>query len=322
MEQVLSNILTNAGFPEGKLTNLSRKLGGTVAETWAFDWLSTDSRQELILRLSRNEDADNPIGIDKMVESQIQQAAYNKGVPTPKVRLILRGSEGIGVGYIMDFVKGETIPKRILRDQKYLHAREKMTQQCARILSDIHSIDVSCLPPLEKLSAQSLIHQYRSKYDFIGENHPVFELAFSWLEKNAPKETESCFVHGDFRIGNFIVGPEGIRSILDWELAHLGNPMEDLGWICVNSWRFGNIDYPVGGFGSREELFRTYELYSGRKVDTHEVHFWEVFGTLKWGIVCLQQAFTYLNGLDGSVELVAIGRRVSETEIDLLHLIS
>ena len=73
-------------------------------------------------------------------------------------------------------------------------------------------------------------------------------------------------MHGDFRHGNLIIGPDGVRAVLDWELAHTGDPMEDLGWICVNSWRFGEIDKPVGGFGTREELFAGYEA-AGRRVD-------------------------------------------------------
>jgi aminoglycoside phosphotransferase (APT) family kinase protein len=118
------------------------------------------------------------------------------------------------------------------------------------------------------------------------------------------------------------VGPEGIRAVLDWELAHLGDPLEDLGWLCVNSWRFGNIDEPVGGFGPREDLFRGYESAGGRKIDPDAVHFWEVFGTLKWGIMCLIQGFTHLSGAKRSIELAAIGRRPSETEIDLLNLLT
>ena len=82
-------------------------------------------------------------------------------------------------------------------------------------------------------------------------------------------------MHGDFRHGNLIIGPDGVRAVLDWELAHLGDPMEDLGWICVNSWRFGEIDKPVGGFGTREELFAGYEA-AGRRVDPERV---EILGS-------------------------------------------
>jgi aminoglycoside phosphotransferase (APT) family kinase protein len=118
------------------------------------------------------------------------------------------------------------------------------------------------------------------------------------------------------------VGPDGVRGVLDWELAHLGDPMEDLGWICVNSWRFGEIDRPVGGFGTREELFAGYAEAGGGAVDPERVRFFEVLGTLKWGIMCMTMYSIFRAGADRSVERAAIGRRSSETEIDLLALIA
>ena len=133
-------------------------------------------------------------------------------------------------------------------------------------------------------------------------------------------------MHGDYRIGNVIFGPEGVRAVLDWELAHIGDPMEDLGWICVRSWRFGNDDKPVGGIGRREELWEAYEAAGGRKVDRAAVRWWEVFGNLRWGIICIGQARRAMEGgpKAGSIglrlELLAIGRRTAETEWELLGL--
>jgi aminoglycoside phosphotransferase (APT) family kinase protein len=121
-------------------------------------------------------------------------------------------------------------------------------------------------------------------------------------------------------MGNVLFGPEGARAILDWELAHVGDPMEDLAWMCVRSWRFGG-DKPVGGIGTREEFFAAYEAAGGARVDPERVRWWEVFGNLRWGIICISQARTYLGGHSKSVELAAIGRRTAETEWELLELI-
>ena len=151
----------------------------------------------------------------------------------------------------------------------------------------------------------------------------MFDLAFRWLEERAgTMSAEPTLVHGDFRNGNLMVGPDGVRAVLDWELAHRGDPMEDLGWISVNSWRFGEIDRPVGGFGSREELFAGYEAAGGARVDPERVRFWEVLGTLKWGIMCAGMATSFASGADRSIERGTIGRRASETEIDLLRLLA
>ena len=160
--------------------------------------------------------------------------------------------------------------------------------------------------------------------DVLGEPHPAFELGLRWLTERAPDlpPTEPALVHGDFRTGNFIVGPEGLRAVLDWELAHLGDPVEDLGWFCVKSWRFANVDAArrAGSAPPTSSWLRT-PVPGGAVVTPEHLHFWEVFGTLKWGVICEMQTFSHLNGLVRSVELAALGRRVAEQEWDLLALV-
>jgi hypothetical protein len=148
----------------------------------------------------------------------------------------------------------------------------------------------------------------------------VFELALDWLGAHPPPEREPVLVHGDFRLGNLIVGPDGLRAVLDWELTHLGNPAEDLGWLCVKAWRFGAAP-PAAGLGSREELLAAYRAAGGADISPGELRWWEVLGTLRWGVICLTQAWAHLSGAHRSVELAAIGRRVCEQEWDLLLLL-
>ena len=128
-------------------------------------------------------------------------------------------------------------------------------------------------------------------------------------------------MHGDYRTGNYLADETGVTAILDWEGAHLGDPVEDLGWLCVKSWRFGAVDKPAGGFGSREELWSAYESAGGARVDPARAHWWEVFGTARWGIICHTQAWRHLSGAVKSMELASIGRRAVETEVDLLQLL-
>jgi aminoglycoside phosphotransferase (APT) family kinase protein len=118
-----------------------------------------------------------------------------------------------------------------------------------------------------------------------------------------------------------IIGPDGVRAVLDWELAHVGDPMEDLGWICVNSWRFGVSDKPVGGFGQREALWAGYEAAGGAPVNRAHAKWWEVFGAMRWGVMCAGMTASF-RGADPSVERGVIARRTSESEIDLLRLIA
>src|SRR5262245_36731190 len=153
----------------------------------------------------------------------------------------------------------------------------------------------------------------------LGQPHPVFEVALRWLSSRAPSSRQPALVHGDYRMGNVIVGPEGLRAVLDWELAHAGDPMEDLGWLCVRAWRFGVDDRPVAGLCERERLCAAYERASGERVDRAAVRWWEVFGNFKWGVICIMQAQTFLNGVK-NVELAALGRRIVETELELMDL--
>ena len=217
----------------------------------------------------------------------------------------------------MAFVEGETIPRRILRDDTLAGARAALAAQCGRVLAAIHRIPPHDVPGLP---GGDPVEQLRAVVDRLGQPHPAFELAFRWLGDNRPPRSAQVVVHGDFRNGNLIVGPDGIRAVLDWELSHLGDPLEDLGWLCVKAWRFGS-PLPVGGFGPVDQLVDAYAGASGAPVDRAALHWWEVLGTLRWGVICIVQTFTHLSGTVRSVELAAIGRRVCEVEWDLLELL-
>jgi hypothetical protein len=160
----------------------------------------------------------------------------------------------------------------------------------------------------------------REQLDSFGRPSEVFELAMAELAAGRPPPRDPVLVHGDFRLGNLIVGPEGLRAVLDWELTHAGDPAEDLGWLCVKAWRFG-ASAPVAGLGSREDLLAAYRAAGGASISPDELRWWELLGTLRWGVICLTQAWTHLSGAHRSVELAAIGRRVCEQEWDLLMLL-
>jgi len=152
----------------------------------------------------------------------------------------------------------------------------------------------------------------------MGEPHPALELGLLRLSKTRPPAVANTLVHGDFRLGNLMVDADGLVGVLDWELAHLGDPAEDLGWLCVPSWRFGG-QQPVAGVGTREELLAAYAAAGGPPVDDATLRWWEAFGTLRWGVICVRQAAAHLSGAVRSVELAAIGRRTCEVELDLLE---
>jgi aminoglycoside phosphotransferase (APT) family kinase protein len=234
---------------------------------------------------------------------------------------VLAPEDALGEGFVMERLEGETLARRILRDAEFEAARPRLARQCGEILAGIHAIPADTLPALPQQDARAQLEQYRGIYDHFDDPRPVFELAFRFIEDHLPATTTATLVHGDFRNGNLMIDRDGVRGVLDWELAHVGDPMEDLGWICVNSWRFGG-ELPVGGFGTREDLAAGYEAAGGAPVDLERVRFWEIVGTLKWGVICTMMLAAFRHGGDRSVERAAIGRRASETEIDLLELIA
>jgi len=306
--------------PGVSVENLRRLSGGASRETWAFD--TTDSH-DVVRRLVLRRDPGSHTGqSERSTEYRLLAAAAASGVPVPSVRLLLEPDDALGSGFVMDHVEGETIARKILRDDTYAAARPLLASQCGQIAALIHAIDTSSLPDLPVSDGPTQAGQYRDLIDAFGEPHPAFELGLRWLDgRRPPPSGEPRLVHGDFRNGNFIVGPEGIRSVLDWELAHLGDPVEDLAWLCVRSWRFGVNDLVVGGFGDVDDLLDAYQRAGGSRPDLDSLRYWIVLGTIKWGVICIAQAFTHLQGFVRSVELATLGRRVAEMEWDLLSLL-
>jgi aminoglycoside phosphotransferase (APT) family kinase protein len=305
------------------VANAVRLSGGASQETWSFDITHPNGLIGAILRRAPQGYGAAPSRAAGLgAEAALMQRAFEAGVPSPQVLHVLRPDDELGIGFIMRRVEGETIPRKILRDAPFAEVRPKLARQLGGVLAGIHGLTLAQLPELRRMTAGKEIADLEQEYRSYDWPRPVFELALRWLRARDPgPPQEVTLVHGDFRHGNLIIGPEGVRAVLDWELAHLGDPMEDLGWICVNSWRFGEIDHPVGGFGSREELFAGY-VANGRSVDPARVTFWEVMGTLRWGVMCCGMMQRFRTGPDHSMERAMIGRRASETEIDLLRLLA
>jgi aminoglycoside phosphotransferase (APT) family kinase protein len=305
--------------PTAQIADLKALSGGASAETWQFDLITGESRLPLILQRMAGK-GNFETSLDRARQAHVQAAALEGGVPVAPVQFVFDDADHLGNGYVMSRIEGETLGARILKLDEFARARAGMTKQCAEILVRIHGLDTHTLA-LPARTARDSFESLRETYRRCGVELPVFELTLQWLEDHLPTAVDATLVHGDFRLGNFIVGADGIRAVLDWEMAHIGDPAEDFGWICVPSWRFGHLDREVGGFGRLADLIAYYASAGGRAVDFKRVKFWQVLGCLKWGLICLFFAFQHLNGGVRSVERAAIGRRTSETELDLLTLI-
>ena len=253
------------------------------------------------------------------LEAASLRTAAAAGMPVPAVLCASDNPSALGYGYLISArVPGETIPRRVLRSATP-DARQRLLTQCATALAALHAADPESVPGLP---AQDQLVQWPSWLNAFGQPSAVFEVALRWLLNHRPAPGRTVIVHGDFRLGNLMVDDSGLAAVLDWELVHRGDPLEDLGWFCVRAWRFGEDARAAGGLGSVEDLISGYERAGGAAVDRDALRWWQVLSTLRWGVMCQYQAHRHLSGQTRSVELAAIGRRACENEWDLLELLS
>ena len=288
---------------------------------------STDARV-FTVRGTQREDRRLVIRIDRMRESrpgqaareaQAMRAAAKQGALVPEVFDWSDGNAQVGAPFlIMGFLQGEALPGRILRGAQFGTARSKLIRQIARSAAATHSVTPSS--GLDAIPHTDHFGEVEARYRELHIARPAIELGLSWLHEHQPAGRDPRLVHGDFRLGNLIVGAEGLRGVLDWEFAHWGDPIEDLGFLAVPAWRWGGAG-EVAGVGSVEELLREYEYAAGEQVNREEFRWWQVLGVLRWAVGCLLQAQRHLSGNTRSIELVSLGRRAAEQEYDLLRLI-
>ena len=247
------------------------------------------------------------------VEAAAMIAARAAGVPVAE--LYDFGEGALGQAYLlMERLDGETIPRRLLRDDAYAAARGGLAHRLGEVLARIHQVDPDSIPGLPRLDA---LGQVTELYEAFAEPRPALEIGLRWLAEHRPAPVADALVHGDFRIGNLMVGQDGLRGVLDWELAHRGDPRQDLGWLCTKAWRFGSAS-PVGGFGTRADLMSGYAAGGGLPPDEETQRWWELYGTVYWALLCRRQAERYLAEAEPSIELAVLGRRVCEQEYDIL----
>jgi aminoglycoside phosphotransferase (APT) family kinase protein len=310
----LSAVLTSLLGEVVTIENLRVLTGGASRSTWAFDARTHAGPRPLIIRAGVTDHFH--AGLE--LEARVQALAAAAGAPVPDVLIAEDSPARLGVPFLIcGAIPGETIPRKVLRrlDQS---ARAELLRQCAHALAAIHRAE----PDVPGLSPQDPLAQARRQLDDMGDTTATFEWAFRWLGANRPPSSPPRLVHGDFRMGNLIVNDAQLAAVLDWELVHIGEVYEDLAWFCIRAWRFGAPESrAAGGLGSVESFLSAYERSAATTVDRVAMRWWLILATLRWGVICRHQAQRHLSGATRSVELAAIGRRVAETEWDILDLL-
>ena len=309
---MLGHLMLRATGVDAPVKNITRLSGGANMESSSFDHAGAS----YVLRRAPSAEfmAGRVYGHD--VEAAVVRAAFAAGVKAPEVVAELIPDDNFGTGYIMRRVEAEVNPAKILNAPP-----PSLLNDFAREAARIHAIPLDIIPALPNPAPAELLNEMMARFITYGVDRPVFALAFRWLQDHMPAPVEPVLLHGDFRMGNIMVDADGLAAVLDWELAHLGDRHQDLAFGCINSWRFGHIDRPAFGVGQLDDLWAGYEQESDVAVDPARFRWWLVYSTLWWGLCCLQMAEIWRSGVDTSLERAVIGRRVSETEVDLLMLL-
>lgn len=292
-------------------------LGGSN-RTVLFDVVHGTVRQRLVFRQETYSLPSSPF-ISPALQFRLLKLVHGAGIPVPEPIFEFDAQDQLERAYVVAFVDGETLPRRLLDAPGFGRARERFCGQAGELLARLHAIDVGEAAFLAGTAdSRDPLAAVIARLDLYGEAHPALELAIRWLERHRPQTRPRQLLHGDFRTGNMLLDEEGIRAVLDWECSHLGSPAEDMGWLCLRQFRFGHFDRPVGGFGQRPAFYSAYAAVSGQPVDPDEVYWWEVFGFVRWAQFNVMQMHGHVSGERRSAAFAACGRNTALIEYDLL----
>ncbi len=285
--------------------------GGASKEAWAVD---AGGEKLLVRRAAATVMHHHTLTLAQ--EFAVLEAAYEAGVKVPRPYGYVADLAG-REAFAMERLEGETIGRRIVQKDELAAARERLPLQLAEQLAKIHAIPAERLPFLPETQIERMVIEL----DDVGEPHPAIELGLWWLREHRPPVRPAVVNHGDFRIGNVVVDREGLVGVLDWEFAHLDDPVRDLAFGMVRAWRFGVPEKRLGGIGDVAPFVERYNELTGFSVRPEELDYWELAGNVAWAIGTLTQAQRHLSGRDRSVELATLGRLSAEVEYEICHLL-
>lgn len=301
-----------AGGQPVAVENLLRIPGGASRETWMFDARYGGNVEQLIVRI------DPPASLletDRETEFALYSAFAGSAVPVPRMRLMEPdGSILGGAFFVMDRIGDCESTPRLLLEPAFDGLRAGIAYRMYEILADIHALDWSAHGLAHLAEGITCETSWRHELDHwervIDENEiepqPIIRAGIRWLRANPPPPARHlAVVHGDFRVGNFLYRKDGsIVGVLDWEMGHIGDPLEDIAWSCAQAFRWAN-DYP-GGIVSREDVIANYERAAGITVDRDALHWWDVFSDVKGQGIWITGAKSFQEGRSNELFLAMI----------------
>lgn len=303
-----------------RVTGLTPLAGGASREMLAAD--GTPCR--FVLRRDTPTQM-NEQALTRAHEYDLLCAAHAAGIRAPRPVIYFPGDADSAPFFIMEYVPGVAIGRKVVTAPELTTARAVLAGQMADQLARIHALDTTPFPWLPRpapgqSAAEHALEQCYGVLDTLGVHNPALEYGLRWARTHQPPPVDLVLCHGDFRIGNLLVNADGLAAVVDWEFAHLGDPHEEFGYLCMRDWRFGGAGR-AGGIADRESVLAAYEQHSGRQVSRAAAHYWEILGNLRWAVICLAQAQRHLSGNEPGIELASLGRRSVDMQIEALLMI-
>jgi len=310
------------------ISNIQRIPGGASRETWSFDarWREGGRDEERAFVVRRDPGA-SVLETERDVEFGVYRALAGTGVPVPPVYWLETDPRWLERPFfVMAHLAGETDPRLLMLAAP--EVRAELGCQAVQILARIHNLDWRSLgldflgvPPSPSHCADLEIDKWEAilEKDRL-EPHPILSMGLRWLRHHKPVSRKVTLVHADYRTGNFLYDQRSVLGILDWEMVHLGDPMEDVGWFCVRMWRWAG-DEKVGGLLDRDDFYHLYEEHSGIPVDREAAHFWEVLGNIKLAVIFVTGVRSYCEGRSSDIMLALTSRLKPGIEEEIAALI-
>lgn len=275
---------------------------GRSRQNWLFDavWESdgVPIREQLIARR-------DPLGgllqTDRAAEFGVLRALEDAPIPTPQARWLDGNGDELGRPSLVMVRMEGSCDYFALNGPGPLGERVELARRLCSLLVDVHNVDWRAiglgaqLPDPGPTAALAALDEWERVLER-DQVEPYPELAFgaAWLRSNAPSSSRTVLVHGDFKVGNVLLGAHGeIVGLLDWELAHLGDPHEDLGWVTQP---LRVKEHYITGSWERDELLAHYETVSGHTVDHEAVCWWNVLAAFKTAVMQASGLRAYREG--------------------------
>jgi aminoglycoside phosphotransferase (APT) family kinase protein len=289
-----------------EVSGLERISGGASRETYRFRLTCrADGRaydRQLILR--RDPPA-SLIDTERRVEFEAYRAFHGSAVPVPRMLWLEEGDEPLDHPF---FIAEELVGFQASPQMLFAGGHEailpKLAERKWTILGEIARADPVALglhtvmdaPALDACWWRELDHWEAIFDSDEAEPQPIARAAIRWLRANPPPPAQKlAVVHGDYRTGNFLYDEAGeIHGVLDWEMAHLGDPLEDLAWGFNPIWSFGrNL---AGGLIAQDQAIAIWERASGLKADPAALHWWTLFNCVKGQGIWVGSARAFIDG--------------------------